>query len=164
MTIRRWDPFAVLARVDDLNEFDNIVRRTWATPARNHSWVPPMDLVADGQDVVISLELPGLRVNDIDIEVYEGRLTVSAERTDRTSHLSEDSKTLVKELRHGSFRRDFSLPDGLEADAVSADYTDGILRLRVSGVSKPPAEPQKVTVSNATAVVAEATPEDEVDN
>ena len=102
MTIRRWDPFAVLARVDDLNEFDNIVRRTWTTPARNHSWVPPMDLVADGQDVVISLELPGLRANDIDIEVHEGRLTVSGERTDRTSHLSEDAKTMVKELRQAT--------------------------------------------------------------
>jgi HSP20 family protein len=146
MAIRRWDPFTVLARLDD--DFDQIVRRSFSSPQGwTQGWVPPIDMVADGADVVISFELPGLDAEDIDIEVHDGRLTVSGERTTKHQETSQDHKVLVREFRYGSFRREFVLPDGIDADAVSADYDRGVLKVRVAGVTKPPAQPQKIAVN-----------------
>ncbi len=152
MTVRNWDPFTVLARLDD--DFDGIVRRSWgATNRGGVGWVPPIDMLSDGTDVLISLELPGLDPADIDIEVHEGRLTISGERHAHSDN--PDAKVLVRELRYGSFRREFVLPEGLDAGAVSADYDKGVLHVRVAGVTKPPAEPQKVVVRDRTTVAGD---------
>lgn len=152
MSVRRWDPFTMLARMDD--DFDEIVRRSWSQGRNSVGWVPPIDMVSQGPDVVISLELPGLDPADIDIEVHEGRLTISGER--RSEYESAEGKVLVRELRYGSFRREFVLPEGLEEDAVHADYRNGVLKVRVSGVSKPPAEPKKIAISQPSTISAEA--------
>lgn len=154
MSVRRWDPFTVLARLDD--DFDEIVRRSWSGQGRTQGWVPAIDMVSENGDVVISLELPGLESDDIDIEVHEGRLTISGERSSTREESSEDHKVLVREFRYGSFRRDFVLPEGIGADAVSADYDKGVLKVRVTGVTKPPAEPKKIAVNQSGTISAAA--------
>ena len=85
MALTRWDPFTTLARLDE--DFDQLVRRAWGTPREGSQrtstlgYVPAIDMYADGTDVVINLELPGVDVGkDVDIEVAEGRLTISGER------------------------------------------------------------------------------------
>jgi HSP20 family protein len=56
---------------------------------------------------------------------------------------------LIRELRYGSFRREFALPEGVSADSVDATYEQGLLEVRVRGVSKPIQPPQKVAVKRA---------------
>ncbi|MCB0917768.1 MAG: Hsp20/alpha crystallin family protein [Actinobacteria bacterium] len=146
MTVRRWDPFTVLARLDD--DFDGIVRRSWGSAASGAGWVPPIDMVNLGSDVEISVELPGVDPKDVDIEVHEGHLTISGERKSEHTETAEDHHVLVRELRYGSFRRQFVLPEGLGAENVSADYDKGVLRVRVAGVTKPPEEPKKISVTD----------------
>src|SRR4029078_2690433 len=86
-------------------------------------YVPAVEMRADGADVVITLELPGVDVErDADIEVAEGRLTISGQRRNRNEERDEAGKVLVRELRYGSFRREFALPDGIVADQVDASY------------------------------------------
>lgn len=152
MPIMRWDPFTALSRLDD--EFDNLVRRSFATPATgagreapSFQYVPAVEMATDGADVLITLELPGVEVEDIDIEVAEGRLTITGERKDRW----EDArgKVLVRELRYGAFRRSFQLPDGVSADQVEAAADNGLLRLRVRNVTKPVQPPRKIEVRSA---------------
>jgi HSP20 family protein len=140
MPLMRWDPFTALARLDD--EFDEVVRRTFG--AANYQFVPPVEMATDGGDVLITLEVPGVDVSDIDIEVAEGRLTVSGERKDRW----EDSrgKVLVRELRYGAFRRTFQLPEGVTYEQIEADADKGLLRIRVKNVTKPVQPPQKIAV------------------
>lgn len=144
MPMLRWDPFTALARLDD--EFDEVVRRTFG--AVPHQWVPPVEMATDGADVVITLELPGVDVSDIDIEVSDGRLTISGERRDRW----EDSrgKMLVREVRYGSFRRSFQLPDGVGADQVEAEADKGLLRLRIRDVTRPVEAPRKIAIRSST--------------
>lgn len=140
MTMVRWDPFTALARLD--REFDEVVRRTFgATP---YQWVPPVEMATEGADVVITLEIPGVDVSDIDIEVSDGRLTISGERRDT----SEDSrgKVLVREVRYGSFRRTFQLPDGVGANQVEAEADKGLLRVRIREVTKPVDPPRKIAI------------------
>ena len=149
MALRAWDPFTALARLDD--DFDELVRRAWggSTTARAASYVPAVEMVTDGADVLITLELPGVDVeNDVDIEVHEGRLSISGHRREERSGESP-GKLLVRELRYGSFRRDFALPPEVAADDVEATYDRGMLQVRVRNVTKPVQEPRKIPVTRA---------------
>ena len=155
MALTRWDPFTTLARLDQ--DFDELVRRTWggnaAAPVRSRAtagFVPAVEMRAEGADVLITLELPGVDVEkDVDIEVAEGRLTISGQRRDRMEERDEAGKVLVRELRYGSFRRDFALPEGVAADQVDATYDQGLLHVRVRDVSRPALPPQKVAIRAA---------------
>src|SRR3954452_24012057 len=155
-----WDPFTTLARMDQ--DFDALVRRTWGSSSpspgsratqsagRTAGYVPAIEMRADGADVVITLELPGVDVtSDVDIEVAEGRLSISGQRRDRSEERDEAGKVLVRELRYGSFRREFALPDGVTAEHVDASYDRGLLEVRVREVSKPALPPQKVAIRSA---------------
>src|SRR2546423_12022576 len=99
MPLMRWDPFTALARLDD--EFDDLVRRSFG--AAQYQYVPAVEMSTEGPDVGITLELPGVDVNDIDIEVADGRLTISGERRDTREEAK--GKVLVRELRDRAFRR-----------------------------------------------------------
>jgi HSP20 family protein len=140
MPMLRLDPFTALARLDD--QFDEVVRRTFG--AAHYQWVPPVEMATDGADVVITLEVPGVDVSDIDIEINDGRLTVSGERRDT----SEDSrgKVLVREVRYGAFRRTFQLPQGVTGEQIEADADRGLLRLRIRNVTRPVEPPRKIQV------------------
>jgi HSP20 family protein len=150
MALLRWDPFTALARVDD--EFDNLVRRSFGAPA--NQFVPAVELTADGNDVLITVEVPGVNVEDIDVEVKGRTLTVSGERRDRTEE--NQGKVYVRELRYGSFRRTFQLPRAVEADQVEAEADNGLLRLRVRGVTPPAPTAQKVEIRSAAPAEIEA--------
>jgi HSP20 family protein len=101
-------------------------------------------MATEGSDVVITMEVPGVDVGDIDIEVNDGRLTITGERKDRWEE--SRGKVFVREVRYGSFRRTFQLPEGVTADQIEADADKGLLRLRVKNVTKPVAPPQKIAI------------------
>lgn len=149
MALRAWDPFTVLARLDD--DFDQLVRRTWGGgPAgQTAGYVPAVEMVADGADVVINLELPGVDIDkDVELQVHEGRLTISGQRHEEQTE-EKAGRMLVRELRYGSFRREFALPPEVTADDIEASYDRGMLRVRVRNVTKPPQEPQRIQVKRA---------------
>lgn len=163
MALTGWDPFTTLARLDA--DFDELVRRAWGQPSRRGAgvrsgatstagYVPAVEIAMDGSDVLISLELPGVDVDkDVDIEVAEGRLTISGQRRDRMEDHDDNGgpRVLVRELRYGSFRREFALPEGVTADDVDAGYDNGMLHVRVRHVTKPAAEPKKVAIRSGGA-------------
>jgi HSP20 family protein len=140
MPLMRWDPFTALSRLDD--EFDELVRRTFGSA--NYQYVPPVEMATDGADVLITLELPGVDPNDVDIEVADGRLTISGERQDRAENTR--GKVLVREVRYGAFRRSFQLPEGVTADQVEAEVEQGLLRVRVKNITKPVEPPRKIAI------------------
>ena len=148
MSIMSWDPFTTLSRLD--RDFDDLVRRTWGGPraAMTAGFVPPVEMVTEGADVLVRLELPGIDVDkDVEIEVHDGRLTVSGHREESVEEESEDRKVLVREHRYGSFRREFALPTGITGDDVEAAYENGILEIRITGVTQPEPQPQKVQIN-----------------
>jgi len=150
MAINRWDPFTVLARLD--TDFDELVRRTWGPQSGRTTagYVPAVEVAKDGGDVVITLELPGIDVErDVDIEVASGRLTISGQRMG-PERQGENQGVLVRELRYGSFRREFALPEHVAAEDVDAAYDRGMLFVRVRNVSKPVEAPRKVSIRAAS--------------
>jgi HSP20 family molecular chaperone IbpA len=123
----RRDPFA---------EFDALVRAafgpTAAWPAARATFTPAAEIVRDGDDAVVRLELPGVDVaNDVTVELDAGSLVVRGERRDERAE-DKDGRTL-REVRYGSFRRAFALPTHVSADAVTASYEAGVLTVRVAG-------------------------------
>jgi HSP20 family protein len=149
MALMHWDPFTALARLDD--EFDELVRRTFGTTS--YQYVPPVEMATDGSDVVITLELPGVDPGQVDIEVADGRLTVSGERQERAE--TNRGKVLVRELRYGAFRRTFQLPEGVTADQIEAEADNGLLRVRIKDVTRPVEPPRKIEIRTAPARVIE---------
>jgi HSP20 family protein len=138
--IPRRDPFA---------EFDALVRRTFGPSSVRFTrpesgFTPAADVTRDGTDALVSLEVPGLDpTTDVHVDVEEGRLVVHGERRDERNEESEGRR--VREFRYGSFRRSFALPRHVTADAVSAGYEAGVLKVRVAGAY---AEPQKPGVTS----------------
>ncbi len=146
MALIRWDPFTALSRLD--TDFDELVRRTWGGWPEVTGYVPAVDMVRDGSDVVITLELPGVDIDkDVDIEVAPGRLSISGERTSESE--KTEGRFVVRELRSGSFRREFALPEHVSADDVEATYDRGLLTVRVRNVARQQPEPTKVAVTAA---------------
>ena len=157
MQVQRFDPFSVLARMD--REFDELVRRGWGAGrpagAAMAGFVPAVEVVREGEDVVVRVELPGVDVErDVAIEVERGKLVISGERRDLAAERAaegegdESRRLLVRELRYGQFRREFALPAGISPEQVQTSYAAGLLDVRVRGVVKP--EPQAVRVPIAT--------------
>jgi HSP20 family protein len=127
-TVTLWtrpNPFA---------EFDALVRHAFGPAAgRPAGFVPAAEVVRDGEDAVVRVELPGVDVEkDVTVELVEGELVVRGERRDERAE--ERTGRSLREVRYGSFRRAFSLPRSVSADAVTASYDAGVLTIRVSGV------------------------------
>ncbi|WP_241472439.1 Hsp20/alpha crystallin family protein [Mycolicibacterium neoaurum] len=103
---------------------------------------PAAEVVRDGDDAVVRLELPGVDVNqDVHVELDRGQLVIHGERRDEHS----EGRTL-SEVRYGAFRRSFKVPAQATGEAVTASYEAGVLTVRVAGVYAG-TEPQRIAIT-----------------
>jgi HSP20 family molecular chaperone IbpA len=103
----------------------------WNTPATS-GFRPAAEIVKDGDDAVVRVELPGVDVDqDVKVEVDRGRLVIHGEHRDE--HAEDKDGRMLREIRYGSFRRSFQLPAHVTGDAVTASYDAGVLTVRVTG-------------------------------
>jgi HSP20 family protein len=106
------------------------------------NFVPAVDVYEDAQKVVLKLEVPGIRREDLDIRV-EGRiLTVKGERKFETDEKEENFHRI--ERRYGSFVRSFTLPSSVNPDEVAATSADGVLSISLA--KKPESKPKQIEV------------------
>ncbi|UJA20659.1 Hsp20/alpha crystallin family protein [Thermoleophilia bacterium SCSIO 60948] len=100
-----------------------------AAESRSRRWVPPMDLVEEGEELVLRADLPGVAEEDVSIEIKDGTLQISGERR---SEIKDDRDGFVRvERAYGSFARSLTLPEGVEAEGVRADFDRGVLEVRI---------------------------------
>ena len=103
----------------------------WFKPVTS-GFTPAGEVVKDGDDAVIRVELPGVDVEkDVNVEVDGGHLVIHGEHRDE--HAEERDGRTLREIRYGSFRRSFPLPAHVNGDAVTASYDAGVLMVRVAG-------------------------------
>lgn len=95
--------------------------------AAETGWVPAMDIVENDDAFLAHADLPGLSKDDIEISVEDGMLSISGER--KFEHVSDEENKGFKRLERswGSFRRSFSLPQGVDLEKVTAAFADGVL-------------------------------------
>src|SRR6266446_1674598 len=89
-------------------------------------WSPALDLYESGDHFVATVELPGMRKEDIDISLHDGTLTISGERKGESTNGEKAQRT---ERYVGTFRRSIALPTRVDASKVNATYQDGILKV-----------------------------------
>jgi HSP20 family protein len=92
-------------------------------------WAPQIEIVQRDDEIVVRADLPGLDRNDIDVEVNDGVLTISGER--RQESRDEREGFIRSERAYGSFYRAIPLPDGVNAEEISANFRDGVLEIAV---------------------------------
>jgi HSP20 family protein len=106
-------------------------------------WSPALDAFEDKEKYTVSVELPGLKKEDIAVSVHDGVLTVSGERKTETD--LKDGIVHRTERYYGKFTRSVSLPSTVRADKVSAAYKDGVLTVEVPKAEE--ARPKTIPVS-----------------
>ena len=96
---------------------------------QSRRWVPPVDLVEAEDHFLLKADLPGLTESDVSIEVQDGTLTISGERL--AEHESQERGWYRIERSFGSFSRSLTLPDGVDPDAISARFENGVLEVSI---------------------------------
>src|SRR5919106_3701527 len=131
MALVRWDPVREFDSLQsDMNRlFDSFFQGRGANGGTGRRWIPPMDLVETENHLVLRADLPGMSEDDLDIEIKDGVLTVSGERKAEQEQKEEGFYRV--ERAFGRFSRSLSLPEGVDADKVSADFDKGVLEVRV---------------------------------
>src|SRR5699024_6056802 len=106
----------------------------------------PMDLYRDGDRYVLSAELPGIDPGSVDIDVDGQLLTVRAERS---IPANENAQWIVRERRNQSFLRQLNLGQGVDTEAITAHYDNGVLSVIIPVSER--AKPRKIAVSEGPA-------------
>lgn len=106
------------------------------------SFVPAVDVYEDAQKVVLKLEVPGIKQEDLDIRVENQTLVVKGERKLESEEKEENFHRI--ERRFGSFVRSFTLPQTVNTDAITAGYDAGVLTISIA--KKAEAQPKQVKV------------------
>jgi len=96
-------------------------------------WAPAMDALTKDGNLVIRAELPGVKLEDVDIALQNGVLTISGEH--KVDQEEERGGYHVRERRYGSFRRSMTLPEGTDESKVHARFEDGVLEVTVEGAA-----------------------------
>jgi HSP20 family protein len=136
MALIRWEPARELSSLQ--TEMNRVFNTFFDAPAGGDGgnggqaarrWVPPMDLVETGDHFVLRADLPGLSEEDIQIEVEDNVLTVSGER--KAEHEENREGFYRVERAFGAFSRSLTLPQGIDPEAVTANFENGVLEIRV---------------------------------
>lgn len=130
----------MLMRTDPFREFDRLTQQVFGTAARPA--VMPMDAWREGDEFIVEFDLPGVDTESISLDVERNVLTVRADRAPRES----TSELIAAERPRGVFSRQLILGDNLDLDRIEADYTAGILRLRIPVAEA--AKPRKIQVTS----------------
>ena len=141
MYLTSFDPFAR----DLQRQFDRLARTSFGPSAGM-----PMDAVRREGDIELRFDVPGIDPDSIEVTVDRGVLSVSATRTDeRSENENKNEKFVVRERTTGTVTRRVRLSENLNAEAVEADYRNGVLQVRIPVLEQ--AKPRKVEVRQADA-------------
>jgi HSP20 family protein len=134
----------------ELDEVTNRIARMFddaSVRSLNGRAFTPAVSVSENQDaLVVTAELPGLSEKDIDIQIENGVLTISGEKTEERTE-GDESRYHVWERSYGSFRRSFALPRGVAGGDVTAHFDKGVLEVRLA--KAPEAKGRKIEISKS---------------
>lgn len=141
----------MLFQNDPFRDVDALINRLGS---RSPGHVMPMDAYRRGEEVWVHVDMPGVSSESLDINVERNVLTLSAERDWPTE---DDDRLYLTERPRGTFRRQVHLGEGLDAEAIEANLSDGVLTLRIPVAER--AKPRKITIGTGrtTAIEAEST-------
>ncbi|WP_263358467.1 Hsp20/alpha crystallin family protein [Acidicapsa ligni] len=157
MFIRRLYPIrenaALQSRVNSF--FQDLAKEGSATENGSEvagTFVPAVDIYDNGEKVVLKLEIPGVKEEDVDIRIENQTLSVRGERKYEAEEKQENFQRV--ERHYGSFHRSFSLPISVDAENVGATYEAGVLKLELK--KKASAQPRQIKIGAVVGAAAGA--------
>jgi HSP20 family protein len=143
-TITRFEPFRGLSNLhEQFNRFFNEPFRTYADESAMTAWAPAVDIYETPNELVVKADLPDVNEKDIDVRVENNLLTIHGERKFEKS-ISEENFLRV-ERSYGTFSRSFSLPNTVNAEAIKAEYKNGVLNVTLP--KREESKPRQVKVA-----------------
>ena len=157
------DPFALLRQMT--NELDRVFDEPFETAFRwptfralavpeAAKWAPEVDVFERDNRLVTKVDLPGLKKEDVKVEVSDGYLAITGERKVEAEEKKENYYRCERES--GSFYRAVPLPEGTSFDDVKATFTDGVLEVSVPLPVKTEAKPRTIPIGEGDKTVKAA--------
>lgn len=115
----------------------------------NTLWVPPMDVVETGEEILCHVEAPGLSRDDLDIRIEGNIVIIAGEKKYERNDSEKETGFRHFERRYGRFERSFTIPQTVEADRVKARYENGVLTVILPKAER--SKPRRVEVEGASA-------------
>ena len=144
--LRVWDPWRDFGSLQErINKmFDDTIRSTGAGDEElaTGAWSPAVDIHETEDSFVVSADLPGLKKDDIQINVEDNTLTIKGEK--KFEEKVPRDKYIRVERNYGTFVRSFSLPQNVDSAKIKATFKDGILDLNLP--KREESKPKKIAV------------------
>ena len=143
MSLIRYEPASLFDQFNqDLNHF---FTRAWpvGTKQELRDWTPAVDIREEDERYVLIADIPGVERKDVEVTLENGVLSIKGERRSEAEETREGFHR--KERVHGSFMRQFSLPDTVNAENITATVTDGVLEIGIPKQTRP--EAKKITIN-----------------
>jgi len=142
-TLTRWDPFAELSELR--TRFDRMFREL--AEGGDGEWTPAVDVIRDDGHLVLRADIPGIKPEEVKIQVEDDILTVAGEHEE---HKDEKEKRFVRrERRYGAFSRSMALPAGVDVSKIKATTHDGIVEVTIPLPKEGKKEPVTITPTAA---------------
>ncbi len=149
MNVTRFEPWSLVNLLHQ--DLDQIAGRRFGLASGDNNgssvadWVPAVDIVEEKDRYVLRADVPGVKPEDIDVNMENGVLTVSGERHHESTEEAEGMRRV--ERVSGKFYRRFNLPDTADAEEISAKSANGILEVRIP--KQPEVQARRITVESA---------------
>lgn len=121
--LTKWDPFRELRSVED--EFDRMIGRSMS----RNAWVPPLDVRETEDRFVVTVDLPGMEPDEVEVTFEDGLLAIRGQR-EFTREVDEEHYHRI-ERSFGSFARSVRLPRTANAEKIEAEFDKGVLTVEV---------------------------------
>jgi len=167
-TMTRWDPFQDLRSAqDEMAQMDPMspilaqalglqAQRQGSGRATTTAWAPALDISERKDAYLVTVELPGVETDDLQITLEDGLLTIQGER--HFAHDSSEQQFHRVERRYGAFRRSITLPAQVQAEQIEATFENGVLQIMVPKMEE--AKPKRIQVRPGPVEVLAASSED----
>jgi len=150
--LTRWDPFAdLLSFPDRLNQLLNQGTHVSRGKSNEQSltfanFIPPVDVMENDNNIMVQVELPGVREEDVEVRIENNMLTISGER--RLENEEQRDNFLRVERAYGRFYRSFTLPSNIDPENVSATFDNGILKITIP--KREESKPKQIKIESGT--------------
>lgn len=148
MALIRWEPARELSTMQ--NEVNRLFSTFFDSPTPGNgrrtafrSWIPAMDVTENENEYVLKADLPGLSEGDVNVELDDNVLRISGER--KSEHEEKTDGYYRVERATGRFARSLTLPEGVSADGIQANFDNGVLEVHIQKPEEH--KPQKVAIS-----------------
>ncbi len=143
MALVRYEPVGLFDQFNnEINRLFNVAPRQRAA-GQERGWRPAVDIREEQDRFILSADIPGVERKDVEITLEDGVLTIQGERHADSEEKHEGMRR--RERVHGTFMRQFTLPETVNAENISATVKNGVLHIEIPKQEKP--QPRKISIN-----------------